>query len=38
MDPAAKVVKGFPPSMPPYKGQLSDKDIDGLIDYLKTLK
>jgi cytochrome c oxidase subunit II len=38
MDPAAKVVQGFAPAMPAYKGKLSDKDIDGLIDYIKTLK
>jgi cytochrome c oxidase subunit II len=38
MDPAAKVVKGFAPSMPTYKGKLSDKDIDGLIEYIKSLK
>jgi cytochrome c oxidase subunit II len=38
MDPTAKVVKGFAPSMPTYKGKLSDKDIDGLIEYIKTLK
>jgi cytochrome c oxidase subunit II len=38
MDPAAKVVKGFAPSMPTYQGKLSDKDVDGLIEYIKTLK
>jgi cytochrome c oxidase subunit II len=38
MDPTAKVVNGFAPSMPTYKGKLSDKDIDGLIEYIKTLK
>jgi cytochrome c oxidase subunit 2 len=38
MDPTAKVVQGFAPSMPTYKGKLSDKDIDGLIEYIKTLK
>ena len=38
MDPAAKVVSGFAPSMPTYKGKLSDKDIEGLIEYIKTLK
>jgi len=38
MDPTAKVVQGFAPAMPPYKGKLSDKDIDGIIDYIKTLK
>ncbi len=38
MDPTAKVVKSFAPSMPTYKGKLSDKDIDGLIEFIKTLK
>ncbi len=38
LDPAAKVVQGFAPSMPTYQGKLSDKDIDGLIEYIKTLK
>lgn len=38
LDPQAQVVQGFAPSMPPYQGQLSDKDITGLIEYIKTLK
>ena len=38
LDPAAKVVKGYAPSMPTYQGKLSDKDLDGLIEYMKTLK
>ncbi len=38
LDPGAKVVQGFAPSMPTYQGKLSDKDIDGLIEYIKTLK
>ena len=38
MDPAAKVVKGFAPSMPTYQGKLSDKNITSLIEYMKTLK
>jgi cytochrome c oxidase subunit II len=38
LDPTAKVVQGFAPSMPTYKGKLSDKDLDGLIEYIKTLK
>jgi cytochrome c oxidase subunit II len=38
MDPTAKVVKSFAPSMPTYKGKLSDKDLDGLIEYIKALK
>jgi len=38
LDPNKKVVKGYAPSMPTYQGKLSDKDIDGLIEYIKTLK
>jgi cytochrome c oxidase subunit 2 len=38
LTPAVKIVKGFPNAMTPYEGQLSDKEIDGLIAYLKTLK
>jgi cytochrome c oxidase subunit 2 len=38
LDPTAKVVQGFAPSMPTYKGKLSDKDLDGLIEFIKTLK
>ncbi len=36
--PAAKVVAGYSPVMPPYAGQLTDEQIDGLIAYIKTLK
>lgn len=33
--PNSQVVAGFEPVMPTFKGQLSDAEIDGLIDYLK---
>ena len=36
-DPNAKVVKGFSPSMPPYS-QLSEEDLNALIEYIKSLK
>lgn len=36
--PTAKVVKGFQPVMPPFKGVLSDKEIDALIAFLKEQK
>ncbi len=36
--PAAKVVKGFPPVMPSFQGQINDKQMDALIEYIKTLK
>ncbi|MBC7993991.1 MAG: cytochrome c oxidase subunit II, partial [Rhizobacter sp.] len=38
LDPNKQVVKGYAPSMPTYQGKLSDKDIDGFIEYIKTLK
>lgn len=38
LDPQAKIVSGFAPAMPTYKGKLSDKKVDGIIAYLKTLK
>tara|TARA_B100001248_G_scaffold262696_1_gene261037 strand:- start:7928 stop:8878 length:951 start_codon:yes stop_codon:yes gene_type:complete len=33
-----KIVKGYPPSMPPYQGVLSDEDVKALIAYIKSLK
>lgn len=38
MEPQAKVVKGYDPIMPTYKGQLKDEEITALIEYLKSLK
>lgn len=38
VEPNAKVVKGFPPSMSTYKGVLSDQEIKDLIEYIKSLK
>jgi cytochrome c oxidase subunit 2 len=38
VEPQAKIVEGFPPSMPTFKGQLSDRRISGVIEYIKTLK
>jgi cytochrome c oxidase subunit 2 len=38
LEPQAKIVEGFNPVMPTYAGRLSDKDITGLIEYIKTLK
>jgi cytochrome c oxidase subunit 2 len=36
VDPHKKIVQGFPPSMPVQK--LSDREITGIIEYIKTLK
>ncbi len=37
LDPKAKVVRGFNPQMPSFKGQLSDDDIASIIAYIKSL-
>ena len=39
LNPGSQVVEGYlAGAMPSYKGQLSDEDIDGVIEYMKTLK
>jgi cytochrome c oxidase subunit II len=38
LNPSAKIVKGFAPQMPTYQGQLKDPQIEGLIEYIKSLK
>jgi cytochrome c oxidase subunit 2 len=38
LDPQAKIVQGFPPAMPTFKGKLSDKKIEGIIAFIKTQK
>ena len=38
LNPAAKIVKGYPAAMPPYAGQLSDDEVQQLIEYMKTIK
>lgn len=38
LNPNAKVVKGYPAKMNSFAGQLSEKEIGYLIDYIKTLK
>ena len=37
LEPMAKVVAGFQPVMPTFKGKLKDKEIAGLIEYIKSL-
>ena len=37
LEPKAKVVAGYNPVMPSYKGQLSDEDINSIIAYMKSL-
>lgn len=36
--PGARIVRGFPNSMPPFKGTVPDRDIADITAYLKTLK
>ena len=35
--PGAKIVEGYPPSMPPFQGRLTDEEVSNTIDYIKTL-
>ncbi|MBE2886625.1 c-type cytochrome, partial [Geobacter anodireducens] len=35
--PAAQVVKGFPPVMPPYPG-LSDEEVEEMVEFIRELK
>ncbi len=37
LEPNAKVVAGFQPVMPTYKGKIKDAEITAIIEYLKTL-
>lgn len=38
LEPMAKIVEGYNPVMPTFKGKLKDKEIAGLIEYIKSLK
>jgi cytochrome c oxidase subunit 2 len=38
LEPASKIVKGFQPVMPPFKGVLNDKEIEALIAFMKEQK
>lgn len=38
LEPKADVVVGYDPVMPPMAGQITDEEIDILIEYFKTLK
>jgi len=37
-EPNKQVVSGYAPQMPSYQGQLKQKDVDAVIEYIKTLK
>jgi cytochrome c oxidase subunit 2 len=38
LQPSAQVVSGYEPVMPSFQGRLSDREIDAIIAYLKTLQ
>ncbi|MBI4209595.1 MAG: cytochrome c oxidase subunit II [Deltaproteobacteria bacterium] len=38
MDPQLKLVKGFPPLMPTFRGVLTDEEVNALVAYVKSLK
>lgn len=38
MEPQAKLVKGYQPVMPAFKGILSEEETTAIIEYIKTLK
>jgi cytochrome c oxidase subunit 2 len=38
LNPQAKIVQGYQPVMPTYQGVLTDRQIDALIAYMKTLQ
>jgi len=37
LTPLAKVVKGFPPAMPTFGGQLTEEQVMSLVAYVKSL-
>lgn len=38
LNPAAKIVRGYPPIMPSYQWQVTDEEVDQLIEYIKSLQ
>ncbi|MDP6941290.1 MAG: cytochrome c oxidase subunit II [Planctomycetota bacterium] len=38
LEPLAKVVEGFAPSMPTFQGQLKAEEMDAIIEYIKTVQ
>ncbi len=38
IEPQSQIVEGFQPIMPAFKGNITDKEVDALIAYIKTLK
>lgn len=38
LDPNARITRGYQPVMPSYAGTLNDRQIDAIIEYIKTLQ
>jgi cytochrome c oxidase subunit 2 len=38
IDPQAKIVTGFGPVMPTFRGQISDQELNEVIAYIESLK
>jgi cytochrome c oxidase subunit II len=38
LEPGAKVVKGYPPAMPSFKGKFSDEELDEIVEYIGSFK
>lgn len=38
LNPAKKIVKSFPNAMTPFQGNITEQEITGIIEYMKTLK
>ena len=38
LEPNAQVVQGFNPVMPSYQGSLTDRQLDALIAYIRSLR
>jgi cytochrome c oxidase subunit 2 len=38
LNPNAKIVAGYAPAMPTFAGQLNEKELMAVIEFLKTLK
>ena len=38
MEPQKKILDGYQAVMPSYKGILRDREIEGVIEYIKSLK
>lgn len=38
LNPAAKITKGYPNQMTPFAGALTEEELSGLVEYIKSLK